>query len=140
MNRLYHQGYHIAQQQNEDSHGARLLKSKSTPSPAPTITPTDPDDGLSTTSAPSGINNLASEFRFRWVVCLCLGLLAGYVSFKLYRFLIRRRRILRSEQAGGMLGDLQMLPNDDFSDHIDYNDNDAGEVNANGEEHDSELL
>ena len=63
-----------------------------------------------------GINNLPSEFSPKWILWVCVGLLAAYLLYKVHRFLLRRARILRSEVAMDHLGDLQMLPSEDFSD------------------------
>ena len=63
----------------------------------------------------SGINNLATEFNAKWVLWICLGLLIAYLLYRAHRCLLRRARIVQSEHAMDHLGDLQMLPSEDFS-------------------------
>ena len=83
--------------------------------------------------AENGINNLPTELNFRWVMWLCLGLLVAYLLYRAHHCLLRRARILRSENAMDHLGDLQMLPSEDFS----HSDPDYAEED---EQRDNDLL
>lgn len=65
----------------------------------------DPDDGDANSSP-----------AIHWILWGCVGLLVAYILYRVYRLLLRRARILRSEHAMDHLGDLQMLPSEDFSD------------------------
>ena len=103
--------------------GARLLESKSTPSPTPVPT-SAPSVHHNETSA-AGISDLATEFPLKWILWLCVGLLSAYIFYKVYRWWLRRRRRFRSENGGEILQELEMLPSEDFSDNLDCSDDES---------------
>jgi len=118
--KLFHYYYHHGD-------GERFLsffqREKDTSTEAPSMAPSMAPSSQPTSSS-HGIFQINNRKPFQWIWIPCLVMLLAWLSYRFLKYCIRRRRLLRSEQAGGMLGDLQMLPGEGSSDHSNENDDD----------------
>ncbi|CAB9516084.1 expressed unknown protein [Seminavis robusta] len=91
----------------------------------------------SSTSPPSdGVKQEMKQDPLWMVIYIAVGVWIAYMLYRCFRFWLRRRRILRSENAMGHLGDLQMLPQSE--DFTDAPNQDEGDVEI--DESENELL
>jgi hypothetical protein len=83
--------------------------------------PMERNETIPPTMAPSQaspIHTLREEFNPRWIIWFCLILFGIWLVWKccLKRYFLRRRRDIETQNAMRVLGDMQLVPSDDFDD------------------------